>query len=112
MKIAKAVEGEIFSVDRITMLAIAFEHFVKDKFTQELCFFGAAEINSFYLPVDVAFLVRQKKIVFAIPTDEGFLFQPLQAFLNFLAQSDPVGVDFINAKSDQIVDVALDFLHV
>ena len=86
------------------MLAVALEHVVEDEFAQELGLLAAAQIDRLDFPVDVALFVGQEEVVFAAAADEGFLFQPLQAFLDLPAQGQPVGVNLVDAEGEQVVN--------
>lgn len=49
---------------------------------------------------------------FAATTDQGFLFKPLEALLDLTTQGETVGIDLVQTERDQVIDVALHFVHV
>ena len=61
------------------MLALAFEHLVKDQLAQELGFFAATEFDVFNLAVDVPFFVGQEEGHLTAATEQRLPFEPLQA---------------------------------
>src|SRR5437868_5086363 len=94
------------------MLAITLENVIENEFPQELGFFTTAEVNRFDFAADVALLVGEEKVIVATAADERFFFDTLKALLDFSSQSQTVGVDLINAKRNEVINVALDFLDV
>ena len=57
-------------------------------------------------------IIRQEKEIITIATDQGFLFQTHQTVFYAALEKESIGIDFIQAKSDQIIDVSLHFFHI
>src|SRR5713101_4926878 len=85
IQIAHPVEREIHLVDWVAILALLLQYIVEDQFAEELGLLPAVEFDILDLAVDVPLFISKEEIHVAVPVNERFFFQPLEAVLDLAA---------------------------
>lgn len=112
VEVAEAGEAEVLAVVAEAVFAQALEDVLENQLAQELGLLGGAEIHLLDFLADVALLVGEEGEVVAVAADEGLALQALQAGLQGAALGQAVGVDAVDEEGHQVVQGALDLVHV
>src|SRR5690606_188639 len=88
------------------------EQIFVDEVGQLLVFFVAGQLGGLDLAADISLFVGQEQVFVTVAGDEAFLFQALKRGFDAAAQGQFVGVYFVDAESDEVVQGALDQLDI
>ena len=95
-----------------TVLALTFQHIVKNKLADELGLFGGIQFDVLDLAADITLFTGQEKVGVTAAVDECFPFQPLKTGLNGFAQRETVCIDLVEAEGYKVIDIASDFIDI
>ena len=110
--IAATIEVEQHFVAAVFMLATALQHILENDLALEFRFLAAGKIDLLDLLVDVPFFIGQEEVLVPATADKRFFFKASQTCLNASAQGQPVSVDLIQAKGDEVVHVPFHLIHI
>ena len=92
----------------VTYLGELAEEVVVNHLAQELGLFMSGDGHMPDFACDITFFVGQEEPQIAVAADEPLLFKTRQAFLYAALECQLVGVDLIDAKCAEVIDVGLD----
>ena len=110
--VAGAVEGEILSVDGVSVLALFLEHMVENQGAEKFRLRPGIKLGAFNFATEVALFIGEKGKVIPVAANECLAFQSQQAGLDPVAQGEAVGIDLVETEGDQIIHAALHLIDI